>query len=375
MDQISQDLKNYIQELPQELQDYIKQSNWIVTVKSIALKYTLDDDTSEKLQTETFMVLLALETVSDFKYNLRENIPQQTLNNEVLDSVEHEIYTEVFQPVHRDLDVLIEHIDAEFKTEGEKQVPTLHQETPQATPEQTPVPIATTLPEVTIPQPTPAPEPQFTPRIDIPERKQTYGEIRYVPETKLRQEPKPQQAQPQSIPTTPAPEPQKPVSEPVSSIPVMEIPEKPAIKQEVQAIPQVHIPESHEIPTKEEHHELMIRPGLTEPIVEAQATIEIPLPEKVFIQTEAKKNPAATNIQQPSAATSMSSMQSEEEEVDEGQQPSIVGQMLQQHTTQLPKEEIVFSNKKPAVNPQNTPQNPSQTPRYQGKDPYREPIE
>lgn len=97
-----EDLKKIIIErynqLPKKIQDAIVDSNWEQKIRSMASKYNIVIGDAGTLETETFLVMLGLEEVSNYRKNITNNtdMPEETIDK-VINDVNTEIFKEIKQ--------------------------------------------------------------------------------------------------------------------------------------------------------------------------------------------------------------------------------------------------------------------------------------
>lgn len=71
---LTSEIKEKFSTLPKELRKFIVNESWTTIAESIAEKFNFNPDQTEKLEQETLMVLIGVESVKNFRANLIEEL-------------------------------------------------------------------------------------------------------------------------------------------------------------------------------------------------------------------------------------------------------------------------------------------------------------
>lgn len=133
---IQQIIKDRMKVLPDEIKQVIKSTDFAIKFNVVADKHDLRLDQNGRLQTETILVMLGLETTDDFVRNIEREL--EISRNEAI-AITMDINREIFNPIRSSLQKMQE----EENTEPEKN-PIVNQ--PPTTPQ---TPITPQTPEAT----------------------------------------------------------------------------------------------------------------------------------------------------------------------------------------------------------------------------------
>jgi len=94
MDSENDVIHKYVENLPQEMRDYLAKDTWRNKLSLISQVYKINDDQASSLKAEVFLVLVSMENYSDLKTNIEKNIPSIPHDTvlKIVDDIESQIF-------------------------------------------------------------------------------------------------------------------------------------------------------------------------------------------------------------------------------------------------------------------------------------------
>lgn len=118
--QLQQNIVKYYGKLPNDLQQSFSSMTWMEDLKNISIKYSLNEEQTETLATETTLVLLSIIHLEDYVLTLKKDLKlDEEKFNKILDDLDVTILKDIKDDLVNTFELNVEFLNDENNKEAE----------------------------------------------------------------------------------------------------------------------------------------------------------------------------------------------------------------------------------------------------------------
>jgi len=115
MDNSTQTISQRFKELPSEIQEYIKNENWIDDIQNVLSKRLVSPQKSEEIKFEVFLYLLVMQNEKELAQQIKDTLPDLPIQ------ASNEVYTELMTHIPKNVRETISNIFSEMDKKEQKE--------------------------------------------------------------------------------------------------------------------------------------------------------------------------------------------------------------------------------------------------------------